>query len=804
MARLSAWSLGLVLACLSGQIHAQETAISNTTLTTCGGFLVDTGFSAGDSSPNEDITMTLCPEAPETIITLYFALANLGPGDVLEIYDGPDTSSPLLGSFVEYEAQGFEIYAGPANTDGCLTVHFTSDATGNSNFVAEMTCGYPCERPIAWCTTGEDVPNLVCPGEEITFNATGSTVADGFEIVTWEWDFDDGNTDNSGGIVTHSFDNPGAYKVQLSIGDNNFDEDNPEGCFNNNLIDHLILVSTEPDWTGSSVDATICSGQLFPLDGVVNGVTYDATPDADFGGGLFIPDDQSQCFSASLTFNGFNPGATITDGASDIVDYFINFEHSFMGDLTITFICPNGQSMTVHEQGGGGTFLGEPVDVDLTPDVQGVGYDYFWSPTATNGTWAENAGGTLPSGTYEATGPWSLMDGCPLNGTWEVEICDSWGSDNGYIFDWTIHFDASLYPDPIVFTPVFGMECDSTAWSGPSINETSDDCNEIVIQPNFVGTETYVYTATNNFGCTYEYPVDVTVVQGPSIEMSAAPDYCGSPIDLSGTVTNINPAYTYSYSWSPAGPLNTSAGPNVTVESLDELTNFFLTVSVSGGELENCSGTESVFVDVMEPPVSFDLQELEICLGETAALTVPEQPQGLDQYLYEWTYSYECDDPLTPETEMCSEVVSDAAAYGADESGVYSVIISMPAPCVWTAEGAYEVVAEPCELTIPNVFSPNNLGDGNDAFRVDGLDGYPRSTVRIYDRWGSLVFSHDDFGNSAGWSPKPDEASEGTYYYVLGVARNESTLTVTNEDGELVDYDGTGMKYFNGTLTLVR
>jgi gliding motility-associated-like protein len=153
---------------------------------------------------------------------------------------------------------------------------------------------------------------------------------------------------------------------------------------------------------------------------------------------------------------------------------------------------------------------------------------------------------------------------------------------------------------------------------------------------------------------------------------------------------------------------------------------------------------------------------------------------------------------------MCSEVVSDAAAYGADESGVYSVVISMPAPCVWTAEGAYEVVAEPCELTIPNVFSPNNLGDGNDAFRVDGLDGYPRSTVRIYDRWGSLVFSHDDFGNSAGWSPKPDEASEGTYFYVLGVARNESTLTVTNEEGELVDYDGTGMKYFNGTLTLVR
>lgn len=783
---------------------AQETPISNTTLTTCGGFLVDTGLSAGDSSPNSDITMTVCPEAPETIITLYFALANLGPGDFLEIYDGPDTDSPLLGSFIEYGAQGLEIYAGAANTGGCLTLHFTSDATGNSNFVAEMTCGYPCERPIAYCTTGEDVPNLVCPGEEITFNATGSTVADGFEIVTWEWDFDDGSTDNSGGVVTHAFENPGAYKVQLSIADNNFDEDNPDGCANNNLIDHLILVSTEPDWSGSSVDATICSGQIFPLNGVVNGVTYDATPDANFGGGLFIPDDQSQCFSASLTFNGFNPGATVTDGASDILSYFINFEHSFMGDLTITFICPNGQSMTVHEQGGGGTFLGEPVDNDALPDAQGVGYDYWWAPTATNGTWADNAGGTLPSGTYEATGPWSLMNGCPLNGTWEVEICDSWGSDNGFIFDWTVNFDPSLYPDPIVFTPVFGMACDSTSWSGPSISSTESDCNGVTIQPNFIGTETYIYEATNNFGCTYEYPVEITVVQGPSIELAAAAEYCGSPVDLSGTVTNVNPAYTYTYSWSPAGPLNTASGPNVTVMDLDELTNFLLTVQVTGGELENCSGTESVFVDVLPAPVSFDLEELEICLGETASLVVPNQPQGLDEYLYAWTYSYPCDDPVTPELEMCSEPAGDTPAIAADESGVYSVVISMPDPCVWTAEGAFEVVAEPCELTIPNVFSPNNKGDGNDAFRVDGLDGYPRSTVRIYDRWGGLVYQSDDFGNSAGWSPKPDEASEGTYFYVLGVARNEAPLTVTNEDGGLLEYGGTGMKYFQGSLTLVR
>ena len=133
---------------------AQEIAISNTTLETCEGFLVDTGLSAGDYGPNEDITMTVCPEAPETIITLYWALANLGPGDILQIFDGPDDSAPLLGTYIEYEAQGLELFASEDNPTGCLTLHFTSDAAGEGSLSAEMSCGYPCERPFAIVESG--------------------------------------------------------------------------------------------------------------------------------------------------------------------------------------------------------------------------------------------------------------------------------------------------------------------------------------------------------------------------------------------------------------------------------------------------------------------------------------------------------------------------------------------------------------------------------------------------------------------------------------------------------------------------
>ena len=44
-----------------------------------------------------------------------------------------------------------------------------------------------------------------------------------------------------------------------------------------------------------------------------------------------------------------------------------------------------------------------------------------------SGTWADNAGGTLPSGTYGSGQTDVALEGCPLNGTWTIEICDSWG-----------------------------------------------------------------------------------------------------------------------------------------------------------------------------------------------------------------------------------------------------------------------------------------------------------------------------------------------------------------------------------------
>ena len=772
---------------------SQETAISNTTLETCQGFLVDTGLSAGDYGANEDITMTICPEAPETIITLYFALADLGEGDIMQVFDGSDDSAPILGTYEGYDLQGLELFASADNPGGCLTQHFTSDASGPGNFVAEMSCGYPCERPFAVVESGEPVPHLACVGEEILFDGLGSTSADGFDIVSWEWDFDDGTISNDVGVASHTYESSGAYKVQLFITDDNITDDDPDGCSNNNLVDHLVLVSTEPDWSGTSLDATVCSGQLFPLDGAVQGTTYDSEPSGDFGGGLFIPDDQTQCFNAELTFTAFSPGAIIENANADIVDFFINFEHSFMGDLTITFICPNGQSMAVHQQGGGGANLGVPDQMDGTGP--GTGWDYFWSPLATNGTWADNAGfsGQLASDTYESAQPFTLLEGCPLNGTWEIEVCDSWGADDGYIFEWNVNFNPELYPEPIVFTPVFGMDCDSASWDGPNIYDESEDCNEITLVA--VESGTYTYTATNNFGCTFSTDVDLTVVQGPEVEIETPAGFCGSPVSLIGNVLNQEPGFNYSYEWSPADLVNGN-GANVNVDGLTQDTVMTLLVTVTGGDLDNCEVAQNVEVDFIPPPNGVNASA-EVCPDDAVQLvSLNFANDGLSEsdFTYDWQFE--------------GETVGTGAVLNAGEPGEYDVLITMAPPCTWTTTSFFDVEEDICELTIPNVISPNGPGQWdalNDAFYVEGLDSdrYDGSTIRIYNRWGQLMYTSNNFGKSSGWKPTPDEAAEGTYYYVLGIARTNSELIINDVNGQTVD-EGEGFKYINGAFTLVR
>ena len=55
-------------------------------------------------------TMTICPEAPETIVNLYFVISDLAPGDLLEIFDGPAEPANSFGVFTGGELLALDFF----------------------------------------------------------------------------------------------------------------------------------------------------------------------------------------------------------------------------------------------------------------------------------------------------------------------------------------------------------------------------------------------------------------------------------------------------------------------------------------------------------------------------------------------------------------------------------------------------------------------------------------------------------------------------------------------------------------------
>jgi PKD repeat protein len=71
------------------------------------------------------------------------------------------------------------------------------------------------DKPTAQFTFSPATPAV---GESITFDASASHAASGRQIVSYEWDFGDGNTD-TGVITVYAYAAPGSYTVTLTVTD---------------------------------------------------------------------------------------------------------------------------------------------------------------------------------------------------------------------------------------------------------------------------------------------------------------------------------------------------------------------------------------------------------------------------------------------------------------------------------------------------------------------------------------------------------------------------------------------------------
>ncbi|RAJ11802.1 PKD domain-containing protein, partial [Olleya aquimaris] len=499
---------------------SQDVIMQTTTVSQCGGVFYDSGGASDFYSDNENFILTICPDTPGQQVQLNFtAFSTQIDADIMTIYDGDDTTANAFGT---YSGGGAAANPGmfsatPNNPTGCLTIEFVSDAAGNtSGWAADISCYEPCQTIVSQLDTASPAPNgdgyiRVCPNEEIILNGSATFSVDGTG-ASYEWDLGDGNF-ISGQSATFSYPTPGVYIVNLNVTDTNTDP-GPDGCTNDNLINQVIQVGTEPDFAGTqAVDSVICFGDSTTINGVVTPTEFlnDCTPPVS--GTTFLPDGNGATYETSVTVDCYDTSQTLTD-INQIVAICVNMEHSFLGDLDINIISPTGQVAVLKGfPGGGGIYLGGANDDGS--NTPGVGAEYCFSTTGTvtleNGP-TITAGSNPPNnsitpGTYLPEGGFGPLLGSPLNGDWTIQIIDNWTIDNGYIFSWSIEFDPNLQPPELSFTPVTVTE----GWDADSaIVSTSG--NDITVQPATAGTHCFTYRTTDDFGCEYTEVVCIDVL----------------------------------------------------------------------------------------------------------------------------------------------------------------------------------------------------------------------------------------------------------------------------------------------------
>ncbi len=184
----------------------------NTVLTESSGTLFDSGGPCSLYGANQTSIVTISPVCAEKVY-LDFIMFDVEEGsqptstncdyDNMKIYDGPNTSSPIIGTYCNNNLPPSTI----ASTGSSITILFSSDpGLEESGFEIEWTSDIASIAPAVDFSVDIDT---TCTGE-VRFSDLSA-----FGPTTWNWDFGDGNTSTSQ-HPQHTYTSPGLYNVQLS------------------------------------------------------------------------------------------------------------------------------------------------------------------------------------------------------------------------------------------------------------------------------------------------------------------------------------------------------------------------------------------------------------------------------------------------------------------------------------------------------------------------------------------------------------------------------------------------------------
>jgi len=489
---------------------------SGQTISTCTGVFTDSGESFSTPyQPNETFSISFCSnDQNRPVLVVHFQNFQLGAGDVLRIYDGDNSSSPLLWEATGTQLQGVNVYA----STGCLHFVFQSSPSEQGpGWEAIISCKSICETfRVEIQPQGGKFD--FCPGVgNVFFSATAFYLPQNIQIApptyTFSWVID--GTSYQGQSQTHSFVETGIYPVVVSVSDPTLN------CTTKS--ERFVRLGTVPSFNGTGpLVEEVCARESFTLSGRATPNIY-TTFNSSHQGVEVIPDGTGLVYQSGITFDSFDSDAVIlpTVGVSRVC---IDIEHSRHGQLQIQLECPQGNRTMLKNFSAAQANLGEPVARNThTP---GIPYTYCFTNSAPRtinittpsfhsyidqaGDFFANAA-FIPAGDYRPDQAFQNLQNCQLNGEWKLVITDNISGQNGFVFGWSIYFDEDLYPPGKLNFPRI---VDRKWFSGT----TQLQGNPAVHSVNQPGTHNFRFEVTDSYGCSYDTIVSIFVKSLPQAE----------------------------------------------------------------------------------------------------------------------------------------------------------------------------------------------------------------------------------------------------------------------------------------------
>ena len=361
---------------------------------------------AGSYQKGIDYSITInsgCPDPSR--IAVYIDELEVSCLDTIYIYDGPSTTGNLITKFNSFTGNvsvGDYIYESPANNTGMITIRFVTDDRTDSTRLAyschknnpnfdkgfkfSLGCNIPCETvtPViedefyrtrngqiydtayiheitvydsATMTYNSFIGANLCIGDGVIFKGHGIYThkfgyydpSDATTYFRWDMDYEGDTVTGIGAtqISYTEYQRTGCYDIRLDLTDE-------YGCQNNVVTTIKVRTAQNPIKTIFTLQ-DICNRDSLMVNMGYDGdnatltlsrIQSDSNVSKTFENRTFIPDGDNcatpSYFEAPVEFTEF-PNNRQVNSAADICSICINMEHSAMGDIYVTLVCPTDQ-----------------------------------------------------------------------------------------------------------------------------------------------------------------------------------------------------------------------------------------------------------------------------------------------------------------------------------------------------------------------------------------------------------------------------------------------------------------------------